>query len=81
LPAYRAHLQVESGEDVAGVTTDEQREAFLAQLTEMEDWLYGEGEAVDTAEYRWVGRSFRLGGREEWLSACMPRSLHATRKQ
>ena len=55
-------MQVESGEDAAGVTTEEQREAFLAQLTEMEDWLYGEGEAVDTAEYRWVRRGHR--GRE-----------------
>ena len=48
-------MQVESGEDVAGVTTEDQREAFLGQLTEMEDWLYGEGEAVEAAEYRWVG--------------------------
>lgn len=47
-----ALLQVESDEGLAGVTTAEQREAFLKQLTEAEDWLYGDGEDVDGAEYR-----------------------------
>lgn len=59
--------QVESGEEVAAVTTAEQREAFLAQLTEAEDWLYGEGEAVEASEYRyaWLGLSVG-GGWVEW---------------
>ena len=35
------------------MTSEEQREAFAAQLTEAEDWLYGDGEAVEAAEYRW----------------------------
>lgn len=43
---------MESDEGLAGVTTAEQREAFLKQLTEAEDWLYGDGEDVDGAEYR-----------------------------
>ena len=44
--------QVEGGEEVAGVSTEAQREAFLAQLAEVEDWLYGDGEAVGAEEYR-----------------------------
>ena len=48
----RASPQVEGGEGVAAVTTEEQRSAFLAQLAEAEDWLYGEGDAVGADEYR-----------------------------
>lgn len=44
--------QVSDSEAIQGVTTEAQREAFVAQLTEAEDWLYGDGEAVEGAEYR-----------------------------
>jgi hypoxia up-regulated 1 len=37
---------------VAAVSTQEQRDALLSQLAEVEDWLYGDGEAVQAAEYR-----------------------------
>lgn len=34
------------------MSTQEQRDALLSQLAEVEDWLYGDGEAVQAAEYR-----------------------------
>ncbi|EFN50467.1 hypothetical protein CHLNCDRAFT_142658, partial [Chlorella variabilis] len=54
--------KVEGGEEVAGVSTEAQREAFLAQLAEVEDWLYGDGEAVGAEEYRAQLRKLRLVG-------------------
>jgi len=45
-------LQLDSSEEWRAATTEEQREVFAAQLTDTEDWLYGDGEAVDVAEYR-----------------------------
>ena len=49
-----AVLQLDSSEEWRAATTEEQRETFSSQLTEAEDWLYGDGEAVDVAEYRWT---------------------------
>ena len=34
------------------MTTEEQRTKFTEQLTEMEDWLYMEGEAEGAVEFR-----------------------------
>lgn len=34
------------------MTSAQQREDFLRQLNEQEDWLYGDGEAADTAELK-----------------------------
>ncbi len=34
------------------VTTEEQRTKFTEQLTEMEDWLYMEGEAEGATEFK-----------------------------
>ncbi len=51
-------VQVESDESLAKVTTEAQREAFLSQLNDMEDWLYGDGDAASAKEYRcgsWIG--------------------------
>lgn len=39
-------------EDVQKVTTEQQREEFSTKLSEAADWLYGEGENTDAAEYR-----------------------------
>jgi hypothetical protein len=50
-------LQVEGDEEVAAVSTEEQRAAFLEQLAVVEDWLYGEGEEAEAAEYRWSLRA------------------------
>lgn len=33
------------------VTTEAQRESFGAQLTEVEDWLYGDGDDLPAADY------------------------------
>lgn len=44
--------KVESSEAVGAVTSAQQREDFLRQLNEQEDWLYGDGEAADTAELK-----------------------------
>mgnify|MGYP001810775797 CR=1 FL=1 len=44
--------QVEGNEEVTAVTTAEQREAFIGQLNDEEDWLYGDGEAAETAELK-----------------------------
>lgn len=43
---------LDSSEEWRAATTEEQRDAFSAQLTDTEDWLYGDGEAVDVTEYR-----------------------------
>lgn len=37
-------------EEIKSVTTEEQRENFIAQLNEAEDWLYSEESTA--AEYR-----------------------------
>ena len=34
------------------MTTSEQREAFQAQLTDSEDWLYGDGDTAGADDYR-----------------------------
>ncbi|PSC68342.1 heat shock 70 kDa 17 isoform A [Micractinium conductrix] len=44
--------KVEGNEEVTAVTTAEQREAFIGQLNDEEDWLYGDGEAAETAELK-----------------------------
>ncbi|GAB4822077.1 hypothetical protein N2152v2_009123 [Parachlorella kessleri] len=43
---------LESDKSLAKVTTDEQREALLSQLNDMEDWLYGDGDTASAKEYR-----------------------------
>lgn len=44
--------KLEADEEIAKVTTEEQRESFLSQLTEAEDWLYDEGEGEGAPEYK-----------------------------
>ncbi|KAI3435832.1 hypothetical protein D9Q98_001890 [Chlorella vulgaris] len=54
--------KVEGDEEVAAVSTEEQRAAFLEQLAVVEDWLYGEGEEAEAAEYRARLRTLREVG-------------------
>ncbi|KAL4458458.1 hypothetical protein ABPG75_013323 [Micractinium tetrahymenae] len=54
--------KVESSEEVAAVTTEQQREEFLKQLTDQEDWLYGDGEGADTSELKSHLRKLREVG-------------------
>lgn len=57
------HLpQVEGSEAIAAVTTEQQREEFLKQLNDQEDWLYGDGEAAETVELKCAGLGQREGG-------------------
>lgn len=58
-------LQLESDEVLQKVTTEDQRSEFLSQLNDMEDWLYGDGDAATALEYR----SARIG------AACCDRGL------
>ena len=57
-------MQMEAGsdEELVAVTTEAQREKFAAELAEAEDWLYGDGEAVDGTEYRARLRVLRTTG-------------------
>ena len=54
LPHFVPPRQVESDESLAKVTTEAQRSAFLAQLNEVEEWLYGDGDTASSVEYRWA---------------------------
>lgn len=44
--------KVDADEGIAAVSTEEQREAFKAQLTEAEDWLYMDGSDGGADEFR-----------------------------
>lgn len=43
---------IQDDESVAAVTTDKQRDQFLAQLNDAEDWLYDAGENAPATEHQ-----------------------------
>ena len=45
---------LQDDETVAAVTTEKQREQFLAQLNDAEEWLYDAGEDAPAAEHQCV---------------------------
>lgn len=45
---------LQDDETVAAVTTEKQREQFLAQLNDAEEWLYDAGEDAPAAEHQYV---------------------------
>lgn len=51
--SFRSAL--EDSADLVGVTTQEERTKFGAQLEKMEDWLYDEGEHSAAPEFRCDG--------------------------
>ena len=53
---------MENDEELHRVSSEAQREAFLKQLTETEDWLYEDGDAASVREYRDRLRELRQVG-------------------
>lgn len=48
---------------VSQVTTEEERVKFTEQLSEAEDWLYGDGETADAAEFSEKLRALQVVGK------------------
>lgn len=62
LEAYIISTQGRLGgdEEVQAVTTDKQREAFQTELSEVEEWLYDQGEHEQASVFRCVGETKQM---------------------
>lgn len=74
---YETREKITSSEEVAAVTTEEQRESFVAELNTAEEWLYDEGFDSIASEYRSKLRALKEKGDKIFLRV----SEAATRPQ
>ena len=63
---YQIREVVEEDEGVRAVTDEAQREAFAAELTEAEDWLYMDGAESSTSEFDAKKEGLKATG-DEWI--------------
>jgi hypothetical protein len=63
---YQIREVVEEDEGVRAVTDEAQREAFAAELTEAEDWLYMDGAESSTSEFDAKKEGLKSTG-DEWI--------------